>query len=95
MLLFVGHEFYRRTGYETHLPLAIPLATPVMDLCHNLDWLDDSEFTCSPQMSAGDSMRGVESGWITRYNGFGSRNFPHPRSLGGSAKIYRGILRPQ
>jgi acetoin utilization protein AcuC len=49
--LFVSHDVYRRTGYAGNHPLAIARVGPVMDLCHALGWLADSEYRESPQAS--------------------------------------------
>jgi acetoin utilization protein AcuC len=49
--VFVGHELYRKTGYASHHPLAIPRVAPVMDLCRALGWLEERDFCLSPRAS--------------------------------------------
>jgi acetoin utilization protein AcuC len=47
--VFVGHDVYRRTGYNGNHPLAIPRVGPVMDLCRALGWLTEADYRPSPR----------------------------------------------
>lgn len=85
--LFVCSEIYREAGYKPPHPLAIERIGPLMDICRELGWLNESNWRESPRASFEDLIAFhdadyVEAVWTVSQKGTVSTEWREKYRLG-------------